>query len=728
MPDKTKSVRKSEDLLLKYESARGSWAREAQESEDFALGAQWTPAQIRELKKRKQSPVVVNVIYPVVEQATAILTTNKPRFSSTGREDSDVKTGKVFSEIMSYIWDSSDGNSELKRAVYDAYTKGLGYMFAYIDPNADFGKGDIIIKSLDPFDVYVDPHSKDRYFKDAASIIIVQPLTFEEAGRMYPDMDFSQAEVSPLDRHPGIQRQSAAIDASQVQVDNNIHQIGELIDRYSKEKVLFAHVYDPNTDLELILNATQYKEWMATPAVVETMEGQEPTIFTRKEHVEDKIKQFEETGGMYFFVQDPQSGQPVMQPGEITPEGIPGSQVVMEIITMEALVKAGIIAVSEVWQDRIYRCLSFGGIQIFEDYMGDLSEYPIVPIMYRYNRTPYPISDVTMVKCLQELVNKTRSLILSHAANTANIKIILPRGSQDRAAFDKEWGKAGTAVLEADMELGVPIIVQPPALPNELYRNEAESRKDISEILGIYALMQGDASQAPATYKGTVALDEYGQRRLKSKKDDIEGSLNQLAKCIVQMIQMVYTEPRVIRLLKPNNIQESVKLNYPIYDDVTSVIRGRLNDVTTGKYDLIVVSGSMLPSNRWAQLEYYQNLYHEGIIDQVEVLKKTEVADTEGVLERFGYISQLEQQVQQLMDENKKLSGDLQTATRESVSDRKRLEVVKFGADLKTQGTAAMQSQQLFSSRLDDHLALEKKKDELERRSNQQIKRASTSK
>ena len=726
MLEKTEAILKSEKLLEEYASQRGRWDKEAQDSEDFALGAQWTPAQIRELKKRKQSPVVVNVIYPVVEQATALLTTNKPRFSSTGREDSDVKTGKIFSEIMSFIWDNSDGNSETKRAIYDTYTKGLSYLFAYIDPNADFGKGDICIKALDPFDVYVDPHTKDRYFRDSANMIIAVPLTFEEAERMYPGKDFSEAQAIATDRHPGLQRESAQLLASVVSVDNSIHKVGELIDRYTKEKVMFAHVYDPNTDLEKIFNATQYKEWLATPAIVETMEGQEPTIFTREEHVAEKMKLYEQTGGRYFFVQDPQTGEPVMQPGDITPEGIPGSQVIMEIITMAALVDANIIAVSKVWQDRIYRCLSFGGIEIFSDYMGDLSEYPAVPIMFRYNRTPYPISDVSMVKGLQELVNKTRSLILAHAANSANIKVILPRGSQDRATFDREWGKSGTAVLEADMELGAPIIVAPPALPNELYRNEAESRKDISEILGIYALMQGDASQAPATYKGTVALDEYGQRRIKSKKDDIEGTLNQLAKVIIQMIQMVYTEPRVIRLLKPNNIQESVKLNYPIYDDVTKQIAGKLNDVTVGRYDVIVVSGSMLPSNRWAQLEYYQNLYHEGIIDQVEVLKKTEVADTEGVLERFGYISQLEQQVAQQEQQIKELTGDLQTARRESVADRKRVEVTKFAADLKTQGNAAVQARELFDARLNDELAMEKKKNELERRSNKQAKRSTT--
>jgi hypothetical protein len=234
--------------------------------------------------------------------------------------------------------------------------------------------------------------------------------------------------------------------------------------------------------------------------------------------------------------------------------------------------------------------------------------------------------------------------------------------------------------------------------------------------------MQGDAGQAPATYKGTIALDEYGQRRIKSKKDDIEASLNQLAKVIVQMIQMVYTEPRVIRLLRPNNIQEDVQLNYPIYDDVTKNIKGKLNDVTTGQYDVIVVSGSMLPSNRWAQAEYYQELYKNGIIDQVEVLKKTEVADTEGVLQRFGYIKQLEGALQQAQDQIKQLSGDLQTAQRESVSDRKRLEVVKFASGLKDTKGDIDKSAQIYDARLSDQLRMQDKEAKLE------MKKASMSK
>ena len=51
----------------------------------------------------------------------------------------------------------------------------------------------------------------------------------------------------------------------------------------------------------------------------------------------------------------------------------------------------------------------------------------------------------------------------------------------------------------------------------------------ILTILGIHPLQHGDPSAAPTTYKGTVAIDEYAQRRIKSKLDDIDEALNRIS-------------------------------------------------------------------------------------------------------------------------------------------------------------------------------------------------------
>jgi uncharacterized protein YukE len=277
----------------------------------------------------------------------------------------------------------------------------------------------------------------------------------------------------------------------------------------------------------------------------------------------------------------------------------------------------------------------------------------------------------------------------------------------DKANLEAEWGKAGTAVIEFDPELGQPIVAGPVPLPNELYKNEADAKADIERILGIYALMQGDIGSAPQTFKGTVALDEFGQRRIKSKRDDIEECLNQLAKVVVGLIQYVYTDQKIFRLMQPNNRPLEMEINSPIYDDIGNLM-GKVNDVTIGKYDVVVLSGSTLPSNRWARFEYYMQLYSSGLIDQIEVLKQTDVADMEGVLERAGQMQKMQSQIQAQTEEIKNLKGDLQTAQRESLHDRKRVEVKEFEKKLAKAEAKVEMAQKLYQTRLADELKVAK--------------------
>ena len=145
-----------------------------------------------------------------------------------------------------------------------------------------------------------------------------------------------------------------------------------------------------------------------------------------------------------------------------------------------------------------------------------------------------------------------------------------------------------------------------------------------------------------------------------------------------------------------------VVVNSPMYDDIGNVV-GKQNDITVGKYDVIVLSGSTLPSNRWGRFEYYMQLYQAGLIDQIELLKQTDVADMEGVLERSGQMKQLQQQLRMQDEEIKKLKGDLQTAQRESLHDRKRVEVKNLKRNLLKLKLSRM-AQKLYQSRLSDEL------------------------
>ena len=84
-----------------------------------------------------------------------------------------------------------------------------------------------------------------------------------------------------------------------------------------------------------------------------------------------------------------------------------------------------------------------------------------------------------------------------------------------------------------------------------------------------------------------------------------------------------------------------------------------------------------MPSNKWGEWQVYMEAYQAGLIDKVEALKKTEIFDKEGVLQRTDIITQLQQQLEQAQEQIKDLSGDLQTARRETVHTKQAIEVEK---------------------------------------------------
>ncbi len=702
-------VQLTHDLLQEYASSRSKWAKQATEDNEFRNGVQWKDEHVKTLRERAQEPVVVNVVHSAVEQAKALLTTNKPRFQSTGRENSDTRTGRIFSELMTWIWDNSNGNSVLKQVVDDYYVKGMGAMYAYYDPNADYGKGEIMLKSVNPHDLYLDPASKDPFCQDSAHIIVAKKHMKSQLLLEYPDyVDIINSAVQTNYISPETTTRFGLHDEQLTSGVGNDRRIGdedielEVMERYTKVKQPYIKSFNPLENEEDILTEEEFQEYLKKPAVIVTSRTGEQ-IFTDDQNVKQYMELYDNTGGMYHMIPNPATGQPMMQPGEASENMITGSTTVIEPIQYSTLVDGGTITVNNITIDHVEMCCSVGDHQLYMVTL-PIEHYPIVTFMNRHNRNPFPISDVRLVKGLQEYINKIRSLIVAHASSSTNVKLLIPRGSMNKQQLEAEWARAGTAVIEFDPELGQPIVAGPVPLPNELYKNEADAKADIERILGIYALMQGDQGGAPQTYKGTIALDEFGQRRIKSKKDDIEAGLNQIGKIVIQFIQAFYTAEKTIRLMNPNALPTEIAINQDIYDPVTGMFLERLNDVTVGKYDLIVVSGSTLPSNKWARFEYYMQLFQTGIVDQVEVLKQTDVADMEGVLERADQRKQMAGQIQQLQAQVKQLSGDLQTAQRESVQDRKRVEVKEFEKKLAKAEAKVEMATTLHNKRSQDEL------------------------
>ena len=579
-------------------------------------------------------------------------------------------------------------------------------MQVYVDKHPDSGNKEILVKAINPLDLYIDPASRDPHIRDAAHVLVSKIMTAEQVKAFVPKINLKKAVESADDRYPSNDRNSneqhEILPTSSEEGSRSVKRY-EVIERYTKLQLNRFNVYCHQDGMEEVFLEDEYETWKNEPVVAMKVDDGEVQWMLKGEPLKEALAMVENLGPIYHFDIDEGSETPTPVSGK-APAGSGIETVYSQIVTKNEAVDEGVYLVKKVKLPRIKRVLSIGGLLASQSLL-ECGDYPIVTIMNRHNRNPYPISDVRFVKPIQEQINKYESLILAHASNSTNTKVFIPKGGINKKQLEEEWSRAGTAVIEYDPEFGQPIVAGPIPMPNELYTNVRNLKESIYHILGVYPLGQGDVSSAPQTYKGTVAIDEFAQRRMKSKIDDIESFLNAVARVVVHYIPKVYQEHKIIQLLRPNNVSKSINLNQNIYDDVSGAYLERMNDVTVGSYDIVVVSGSTLPSNRWARFEGYKEMFSMGLIDQVEVLKQTEVVDMEGVLQRMSMISQMQEQMKSMDEEIKNLKGDLQTAERASVNDRKRLEVEKFKSKLKEVDAKTKASAELFDARLKDELS-----------------------
>jgi hypothetical protein len=221
----------------------------------------------------------------------------------------------------------------------------------------------------------------------------------------------------------------------------------------------------------------------------------------------------------------------------------------------------------------------------------------------------------------------------------------------------------------------------------------------------VYPFQQGDPTNAPDTYKGTVMMDENAMRRIKSKTADVDEMLTQMGRVVLQLAQATYTHEKLIRLVQPNGVTREITLNSPYYDEFDAKLLKTANDITRYHYDVTVVSGSTLPSSRWALLDYYRELYRDGLIDQQEVLMKSDVFNAPEILDRFGQMAQMQSTIQAQDNQIKQLSGDLQTAQREVMHARQETEIAQFKTRIGKTEAEVKSSASLFQARLDDELS-----------------------
>ena len=213
--------------------------------------------------------------------------------------------------------------------------------------------------------------------------------------------------------------------------------------------------------------------------------------------------------------------------------------------------------------------------------------------------------------------------------------------------------------------------------------------------------MQGDSSEAPDTYKGLLALDEYGTRRIKGwMQTAVEPALKQLGEVVKQISQAVYTAPKVFRVVNPDGTKEQ-QLNIPIYNDLGQEVE-RFNDYGAAKFDVRILGGSTLPVNRWAYLDELKELMKLGVVDDIAVLGETDIRNKEKIAERKSLYAKLQGQIGQQEEQIKDLNGTVETLTRQLVQAGTKNKVQTAEVQMTKQNLKGAASQELHRQRMND--------------------------
>ena len=671
-------------------SHRQRWQMLSQKGYDFYLNEQLSKEEQDALEESGMPTFTINRVTPIIEIMKYFVTNNNPRWKAVGATGDDVDVAQVHSDIADYCWYLSNGKSIYSQVVLDSLTKGIGYFLVDIDKDADRGMGEVRFNRIDPYDVYIDPASRDFLFRDTTFVMIRKNLSRSSLLNMLPDYagkirkaakgtDVVSYSEKDLNTSETIQPEDITMG---VNLDAEDDDIIPYYETYSKKKFAYFNVFIKVTP---------------SPAELDNIKAQ----------VEEQIRDFQNETEVRLKEKALQIEQAV-QAGEIIPERAQlemeraqkmAAQAIEEqrMQLMSQAQEAATIIKQQIMSESDYNILAnsndakskiIDAIRFHENRViltctvGDdiflyeqtlpIKEYPIVPISYMYTGTPYPMSAVVPLIGKQQEINKSHQIMLHNANLASNLRWLYEEGSVPEDEWE-QYSSAPGALLKYRQGFAQPTPVLPAPINNAFYTVVQEGKADAEYISGVPSAMMGFAQEQNETYRGLLANDEFGTRRLKAWMGSIvEPSLEHLGRIFQNVSQRHYTVEKVFRIVQPEagqSPQEQEKeqrININIYNDYGEAI-GRFKDYASARFDIRVVAGATMPVNRWALLEEYFKWFQAGLIDDIAMIGETDIRNKKQIVERKSMYSQLQGQVQQMEESLKDKEGTIETLERQLV-------------------------------------------------------------
>lgn len=241
-----------------------------------------------------------------------------------------------------------------------------------------------------------------------------------------------------------------------------------------------------------------------------------------------------------------------------------------------------------------------------------LTPVPFFPF-FRHGRT---IGVVENLLGPQELLNKTTSQELHVINTTANSGWKIKKGGLTNMSVEEleDRGAETGLVLELD-DINSAEKIQPNQIPTGLDRLSYKAEEAIKSISNVSDSMQGFDREDVAA-KAIQAKQQRGSVNFSKVMDNLERSDWLLARNVLDLVQMFYTEERIINITHdyPTAEAEALTINQEQPDGTI------VNDLTLGEYDVVVTSAP------------YRATLEDSQFDQAVAMKQLGIAIPDEVL------------------------------------------------------------------------------------------------
>ena len=434
-------------------SHRQRWQVLSQKGYDFYLNEQLTKDETDALNEAGMPTFTINRITPIVEIMKYFVTANNPRWKAVGATGDDTDVAQVHSDIADYCWYNSNGKSIYSQVVLDSLTKGIGYFMVDIDKDADRGMGEVVFKKIDPYDVYVDPASRDFLFRDANFISVRKNVAKTQLMNLFPEFASKIKKVSgAADNISFSQRPSTDYQSIQpeditmgVNIEGEDDDVIPYYETYSKKKHAYRNVFikvlPSPAEMEQIKETVEEQVAQAEREIAVSLKEKMINIQEQLEAgeiIEDRAQlemeraqkmseQAVEESRMQFMSQA-QDAATIIDQQVMTEESY-------QQLTKSEEMSSQIIEAIKFYENRVHLTCTVGDDIFLYERVIPITEYPIIPVPYMYTGTPYPMSSITPLIGKQQEINKAHQIMLHNANLASNLRWMYEEG----AVPEEEW-------------------------------------------------------------------------------------------------------------------------------------------------------------------------------------------------------------------------------------------------------------------------------------------------